>query len=148
MSIVRDFGKPDLFLSFTCIPKWNEIKDDFLGQNLYYRPDLVARAFDIEIKALIQDLIKKCRFILPMNATRKSSIFVKHSLSLWRMLHEELSKMETGNLNLECAVLPPVFVQASSTPRIAFVIASKIVRCSGFKITISLSPSSLSVSKS
>ncbi|GBN88603.1 hypothetical protein AVEN_53060-1 [Araneus ventricosus] len=103
------------------------------------------------------------------------------------MLHEELFKIGTGNLNLECAVLPHskiitvipvhamgttispkplterisalnkkllpdtskaltenIFVEASLTPRIAFITASKIVRCSGFNIAISLSPSFLS----
>ncbi|GBN27558.1 hypothetical protein AVEN_167654-1, partial [Araneus ventricosus] len=59
MSIVRDFGKPDLFLTFTCNPKWKEIKDNlFLGQKPHDRPDLVARVFDIKKKALLQDLKK------------------------------------------------------------------------------------------
>ncbi|XP_036340305.1 uncharacterized protein LOC118749603 [Rhagoletis pomonella] len=28
MSIVREFGKPDLFIKFTCNPNWNEIKSN------------------------------------------------------------------------------------------------------------------------
>ncbi|GBL82366.1 hypothetical protein AVEN_252523-1 [Araneus ventricosus] len=59
MSIVRDFGKPDLFLTFTCNPKWNEIKDNlFPGQKPHDRPNLVARVFDIMKKELLQDMKK------------------------------------------------------------------------------------------
>ncbi|GBM40239.1 hypothetical protein AVEN_183555-1 [Araneus ventricosus] len=59
MSIVRDFGKPDLFLTFTCNPEWKEIKDNlFPGKKPHDRPDLVDRVFDIKKKALLQDLKK------------------------------------------------------------------------------------------
>ncbi|GFS63324.1 helitron_like_N domain-containing protein [Trichonephila inaurata madagascariensis] len=59
MSVVRDFGKPDLFLTFTCNPKWKEIKDNlFPEQKLHDHPDLVARIFDIKKKALLQYLKK------------------------------------------------------------------------------------------
>ncbi|GFY00052.1 helitron_like_N domain-containing protein [Trichonephila clavipes] len=57
-SVVRDFGKPDLFLTYTCNPKWKDIKDNpFPEQKPHDRPDLVARIFDIK-KALLQDLKK------------------------------------------------------------------------------------------
>ncbi|GBN53437.1 hypothetical protein AVEN_14813-1 [Araneus ventricosus] len=46
------------------------------------------------------------------------------------------------------ALTENVFVEASSTPRIAFIVESKIVRCFRFNIVISLSPSFLSFSKS
>ncbi|GFV21567.1 helitron_like_N domain-containing protein [Trichonephila clavipes] len=63
MSVVRDFGKPDLFLTFTCNPKWKEIKDNlFPEQKPHDRPDLVARIFDIKKKALLQDLKKNGSF--------------------------------------------------------------------------------------
>ncbi|GBM52974.1 hypothetical protein AVEN_111323-1 [Araneus ventricosus] len=60
MSIVRDFGKPDLFLTFTCNPKWNEIKENlFPGQNPHDRPDFIARVFDMKKKARFGE---KCYF--------------------------------------------------------------------------------------
>ncbi|KFM82727.1 hypothetical protein X975_20986, partial [Stegodyphus mimosarum] len=47
MAIVRDFGKPDLFLTFTCNPKWPEITENlFPGQKPHDRPDVVSRVFD------------------------------------------------------------------------------------------------------
>ena len=30
MSIIREFGKPDLFITFTCNPKWQEITSALL----------------------------------------------------------------------------------------------------------------------
>ncbi|GFY42146.1 helitron_like_N domain-containing protein [Trichonephila inaurata madagascariensis] len=60
MSVVRDFGKPDLFLTFTLNPKWKEIKDNFFpGQKPHDHPDIVSRIYDIKKKALSQDLKKK-----------------------------------------------------------------------------------------
>ena len=42
MSLVSKQGKPDLFLTFTCNPKWREITDNLLpGQTAADRPDLV-----------------------------------------------------------------------------------------------------------
>ncbi|GFV08865.1 helitron_like_N domain-containing protein [Trichonephila clavipes] len=58
-SVVRDFGKPDLFLTFTCNPKWKEIKDNlFAEQKAHDHPDLIARIFDINKKSLLKDLKK------------------------------------------------------------------------------------------
>ncbi|OAD68801.1 hypothetical protein PHYBLDRAFT_150391 [Phycomyces blakesleeanus NRRL 1555(-)] len=44
MSIVRRFGKPDLFITFTCNSKWPEITNSLLaGQKANDRPDLCSR---------------------------------------------------------------------------------------------------------
>jgi hypothetical protein len=40
MARVRKFGKPDLFVTFTCNPKWKEITDAlFPGQIAKDRPE-------------------------------------------------------------------------------------------------------------
>ena len=60
MSIVRKYGKPDLFLTFTCNPKWKEIEEQlFPGQTPYDRPDLVSRIFKLKLDALTVDILKK-----------------------------------------------------------------------------------------
>ena len=62
MAIVREFGKPDLFITMTCNPKWKEIKEalDLLpGETAYDRPDIVARVFHQKIKEMLHDLLKK-----------------------------------------------------------------------------------------
>ncbi|CEP10123.1 hypothetical protein, partial, partial [Parasitella parasitica] len=60
MAIVRHFGKPSLFITFTANPRWVEIQRELLpGQNASDRPDLVARVFDLKVKELLNDLKRK-----------------------------------------------------------------------------------------
>jgi len=50
MAGVRKFGKPDLFVTFTCNPKWKEITDALLpGQTAKDCPDLVTRVFYLKL---------------------------------------------------------------------------------------------------
>ncbi|XP_065322969.1 uncharacterized protein LOC135930111 [Gordionus sp. m RMFG-2023] len=60
MAIVSKFGKPDLFITFTCNPNWREIKENlYKGQNPSHRPDLLARVFHLKLSELLHDIIKK-----------------------------------------------------------------------------------------
>ncbi|XP_053164971.1 LOW QUALITY PROTEIN: uncharacterized protein LOC128350599 [Hemicordylus capensis] len=60
MAIVRKYGKPDLFITMTCNPKWDEIAGNLEhGQTATARPDLVARVFHLKLKSLIDDICKK-----------------------------------------------------------------------------------------
>ena len=44
MAIVREFGKPDLFITVTCNPRWSEITNELLPNQLPgNRLDLIAR---------------------------------------------------------------------------------------------------------
>ncbi|KAK8811535.1 hypothetical protein WA158_003269 [Blastocystis sp. Blastoise] len=53
MTIVRYYGKPDYFITFTCNPKWKEIVDNlYPNQEAWERPDLVCRVFAIKLKYL------------------------------------------------------------------------------------------------
>jgi hypothetical protein len=57
MSIFSKHGAPDLFITFTANPKWQEITDNLqLGEQASDRPDLVARVFKLKLKSLMQDL--------------------------------------------------------------------------------------------
>ena len=68
MAIVREFGKPDLFVTVTCNPEWDEIKreidamgQDAEGKNLFSpedRPDITARVFKIKLNALMAEILK------------------------------------------------------------------------------------------
>lgn len=59
MSIVRKYGKPDLFITMTCNPEWQEITSQlFANQKATDRPDLVARVFKLKIDQLIHELRK------------------------------------------------------------------------------------------
>jgi hypothetical protein len=46
MAIVRTFGKPTFFITFTCNAAWEEITKELMpGQTAVDRPDLTARVF-------------------------------------------------------------------------------------------------------
>src|ERR1700722_9526842 len=63
MTIVSHFGKPDLFITFTCNPKWPEITKELLPyQTVADRPDLTARVFHIKLQKLMKDLYTNCWF--------------------------------------------------------------------------------------
>ena len=60
MNLVRRFGKPDLFITFTSNPKWEEIDRELLeGQLASDRPDLCARVFNLKLRQLMEDITKK-----------------------------------------------------------------------------------------
>jgi hypothetical protein len=57
MSVVREFGKPDEFITFTRNPKWDGITVHLKpNQTAADRPDLVARVFIRILNTLIDDL--------------------------------------------------------------------------------------------
>lgn len=44
MTYVRKYGRPDLFITFMCNPKWTEIEELLLpGQKSIDRHDIIAR---------------------------------------------------------------------------------------------------------
>jgi len=60
MTMVHHYGKPYLFLTFTCNPKWPEILNELMdGQKAEDRPDLTVRIFHLKLEALLDDLISK-----------------------------------------------------------------------------------------
>ncbi|XP_073362179.1 uncharacterized protein [Aegilops tauschii subsp. strangulata] len=60
MAIVHTYGKPDIFLTMTCNPKWEEITNELLpGQTAQDRPDIVARVFFGKLEAMKDMLFKK-----------------------------------------------------------------------------------------
>lgn len=55
MAICRSYGAPDLFVTFTCNPKWDEIADALRfepGQTPADRPDIVSRVFKMKLDQL------------------------------------------------------------------------------------------------
>ena len=60
LAIVREYGKPDFFVTFTANPAWPEIRNNLApGEHAVNRPDLVARVFQLKLKALLKDLIQE-----------------------------------------------------------------------------------------
>ena len=67
MAIVNKFGKPDLFITFTCNPKWPEITES-LPKNTTYQnaPLLVVRVFHLKLLQFIDDIFKDNAFGRPV----------------------------------------------------------------------------------
>lgn len=59
MSLVERYGKPDLFLTMTCNPRWSEIKNELKRhEEAQNRPDLLARVFRAKFEHLRKQVIK------------------------------------------------------------------------------------------
>jgi hypothetical protein len=60
IAIVRHYGKPTLFITFTANPKWVEIERELLpNQTAADRPDLVARVFNLKVRDLLDQIRHK-----------------------------------------------------------------------------------------
>jgi PIF1-like helicase/Helitron helicase-like domain at N-terminus len=60
IALVVEFGRPDLFITFTTNPKWPEITENLLpGQTSSERPDIVSRVFSLKVDELIKDIMVK-----------------------------------------------------------------------------------------
>ena len=58
MAIVRKYGKPTFFITFTCNPRWDEIALELKpGQTAHDRPDLISRVFNLKKKQLLKDIL-------------------------------------------------------------------------------------------
>ncbi|XP_077174871.1 uncharacterized protein LOC143828370 [Paroedura picta] len=66
MAIVREYGKPDLFITMTCNPQWPEIQENLDGQQAENRPDIVARVFHLKLTSLLDDLMRRNIFGIPV----------------------------------------------------------------------------------
>ncbi|KAK1391346.1 hypothetical protein POM88_010402 [Heracleum sosnowskyi] len=61
LAVCREYGHPDLFITFTCNPKWEEIKYavELCGSSdASVRPDIIARVFKLKLDAMMSDLTK------------------------------------------------------------------------------------------
>jgi len=71
MAIVREYGKPDLFITMTANPKWKEITESLLpNQRACHRPDIVNRVFALKVKHLL-------------HLIRKEEVFGKPAAIIW-----------------------------------------------------------------
>ena len=60
MAIIKKYVKPDLFITFTCNPKWREITENlYPGQTANDGPDLVTRVFKLKLNNLLNDIYKQ-----------------------------------------------------------------------------------------
>ena len=81
MTYVRKYGRPDLFITFTCNPSWPEIKNELM------RGQSAKRGV--------------CRF-LSKQARRAKFEFIQHIRDLATKIACDVST----NLSLHCSILP------------------------------------------
>ncbi|KAK9732852.1 hypothetical protein RND81_04G027000 [Saponaria officinalis] len=63
MGLVQRFGKPNIFLTITCNPRWPEIERELLPfEEVQNRPDLIARIFRSKLIELKKDIVEKQLF--------------------------------------------------------------------------------------
>ncbi|XP_053968742.1 uncharacterized protein LOC128870172 [Anastrepha ludens] len=57
--LLLHYGTPDLFITFTCNPKWTEIQQElFTSQSPMDRHDITARVFKMKLKSLMDFIVK------------------------------------------------------------------------------------------
>ena len=86
LSIVRRFGKPDYFITFTCNPKWPEIQRELVRhQKASDRPDLCIPVFNLKLRELLDDLTKNMSWVksllLSILLSFKSEVYLMHIFS-------------------------------------------------------------------
>ena len=60
MTIVKKFGKPDIFLTMTANRNWPEVRENLLPhQTANDRPDKIRRVFHLKLKELLCDLLER-----------------------------------------------------------------------------------------
>ncbi|XP_019199145.1 PREDICTED: uncharacterized protein LOC109192894 [Ipomoea nil] len=81
MAICRFIGYPNLFITFTCNPKWPEVQRFLEKRNLKAedRPDIVCRVFKMKLDCLIKE-IKNGKLFGPVRAVIYTIEFQKRGL--------------------------------------------------------------------
>jgi len=80
IAICRVYGPPDLFITFTCNPKWPEITSTILeGEHPNDRPDIIVRVFHMKLQQLLED-IRSGSIFGPISAILYSIEFQKRGL--------------------------------------------------------------------
>lgn len=62
LAVCKEYGHPDLSITFTCNPKWEEIQNAVRTSGSHdasVRPDIIARVFKIKLDMMLSDLTKK-----------------------------------------------------------------------------------------
>ena len=107
MSYVRKYGTPDLFITMTCNPKWIEIIDQlYAGQQPQHRHDIIARVFELKIKAIMH-LIQKVKIFGEVKCHMYTNEWQKRGLPHMHLLLWLQEKIRPNQVDdVICAELP------------------------------------------
>ncbi|XP_023248094.1 uncharacterized protein LOC106644785 [Copidosoma floridanum] len=95
VTYVQNYGTPDLFITFTCNPKWTEIERELEpGQNPQDRHDIITRVFQQKLKVMIDVLTKyqvfgdtRCNDIILAEIPDPVTDSHQHDILTTQMLH-------------------------------------------------------------
>ena len=122
MAIVREYHKPDYFITMTCNPKWPEITNQMEpGQTAQDRPDLVARVFKQKKDQLMQDLISGealGKVVAHMHVIEFQKRGLPHAHILIILANEDRTMTPEGVDQAVCAELPPIPEEAETQEEI------------------------------
>ncbi|CAF4267317.1 unnamed protein product, partial [Rotaria sordida] len=108
--MVRKFGRPDLFITFTCNPKWEEIKSELKPfQTSSDRPDLVTRVFRLKLKEFLDDIVKRKIFgeiLAYVYVIEHQKRGLPHARCLFTLSNEDKIKTADDVDNIISAELP------------------------------------------
>ena len=127
MAIVGKYGKPDLFLTYTCNPKSKEITENLKdGERPENRPDVTARVFQMHLRELLRDI--KQRHVLGVPAAHIHVIeFQKRGLPHCHMLiilREEDKLRDKDDIDkVICAEIP----DPAEDPQLYNIIKSSMI---------------------
>ncbi|XP_065682302.1 uncharacterized protein LOC136095521 [Hydra vulgaris] len=110
MAIIKKYGKPDLFITFTCNPKWREITENlYPGQNANDRPDLVTRVFKLKLNNLLNDIFKHGvlgKVVTHVQVIEFQKRGLPHAHILLHLANDDKLKISQDIDNLICAEIP------------------------------------------
>jgi hypothetical protein len=116
IAMVRKFGRPDLFITFTCNPKWEEIISELKPfQNSSDRPDLVTRVFRLKLKEFLDDIVKRKIFgqiLAYVYVIEHQKRGLPHAHCLFTLCNEDKIKTSDDVDNIISAELPDRHEQA------------------------------------
>ena len=84
MAIVAKYGKPDLFITYTCNPNVRDIVENLSnGQRAEHRPDLVSRVFQLHLTELLKDIKDRHILGVPVACIQSFRREVCHTATCW-----------------------------------------------------------------
>ncbi len=111
MALVKEFNKPDYFITMTTNPEWPEIKNSLSDdQKPQDRPDIVSRVFNLKLKQLLNDLISGSAFgqvVAHLAVVEWQKRGLPHSHILLIMSNQDKPKSSEDVDKVITAELPP-----------------------------------------
>ncbi|XP_065684594.1 uncharacterized protein LOC136096905 [Hydra vulgaris] len=114
IAIIKKYGKPDLFITFTCNPKWSELTENlYPGQTANDKPDLVTQVFKLKLNNLLNDIFKHGvlgKVVTHVQVIEFQKRGLPHAHILLHLANDD--KLETAQdiNNLICAEIPDPIV--------------------------------------